>query len=149
MAGVIRSVIADRAYRAGKLAGSLWWGLLFPSVAGARLSLNRGVAPQNMKQITITADGACSPNPGKGGWAAILRYGEARKEISGSEENTTNNRMELRAIIEAFRLLREPCRVLLRTDSKTALAWIHPGSFAKPKLRAKNRISPSGPGRAT
>ncbi len=91
-----------------------------------------------MKHITITTDGACHPNPGNGGWAAVLRYGEAVKEISGGERNATNNRMEFRAIIEAFRLLREPCLVLLRSDSKTALAWARPDSFKKEAHRKKH-----------
>lgn len=73
--------------------------------------------PQLTKNVTITTDGGCVPNPGKGGWAAILRYGERTKEISGGEENTTNNRMEMIAVIEALQCLKEPCRVTLRTDS--------------------------------
>lgn len=70
-----------------------------------------------MKRVTITTDGACSPNPGNGGWAAILRCGSAVKEICGGEPDTTNNRMEMRAVIEALNALREPCEVELRTDS--------------------------------
>jgi ribonuclease HI len=70
-----------------------------------------------LKHITIYTDGACSGNPGPGGWAAILIHGSHRKEISGGEAHTTNNRMELRATIEALRALRESCRVDLHTDS--------------------------------
>jgi ribonuclease HI len=70
-----------------------------------------------LKHITIYTDGACSGNPGPGGWAAILIHGAHRKEISGGEEHTTNNRMELKAAIEALRALREPCQVDLHTDS--------------------------------
>jgi ribonuclease HI len=71
-----------------------------------------------MKQIKIFTDGACSGNPGPGGWGAILRYGENEKQISGGEPETTNNRMELTAVIEALNLLKEPCEVMLYSDSK-------------------------------
>ena len=71
-----------------------------------------------MKQVEIFTDGACSGNPGPGGWGAILRYGKAEKEISGGSANTTNNKMELTAVIEALKLLKEPCAVKLYSDSK-------------------------------
>ena len=71
-----------------------------------------------MKQVTIYTDGACSGNPGPGGWGAILEYGGRRKELSGGEAETTNNRMELLAAIEALSSLREPCEVRLYTDSQ-------------------------------
>lgn len=71
-----------------------------------------------MKTVYLFTDGACSGNPGPGGWGAILRFGEIEKELSGGERETTNNRMELTAVIEGLSALREPCRVLLRTDSK-------------------------------
>lgn len=70
------------------------------------------------KKVYIFCDGACSGNPGKGGWGAILRYGEREKELSGAERNTTNNRMELTAAIQALCALKEPCEVVLTTDSK-------------------------------
>jgi ribonuclease HI len=70
-----------------------------------------------MKEITIYTDGACSGNPGPGGWGAILMYGELTKEFSGAEKNTTNNRMELVAAIEALNKLKEPCKVMLYSDS--------------------------------
>ena len=70
-----------------------------------------------MKKITIYTDGACSGNPGPGGWGAILEYKGVRKEISGGEAETTNNRMELQAAIESLNALREPCKVALHTDS--------------------------------
>lgn len=70
-----------------------------------------------MKKVVIYTDGACSGNPGKGGWAAILRYGEHEKAISGFEEETTNNQMELRAAIEALKALKGPCEVELYSDS--------------------------------
>ena len=71
-----------------------------------------------MKQIEIFTDGACSGNPGPGGWGAILRYEGHEKELSGGEKETTNNRMELTAVIEALSALKEPCKVRLVTDSK-------------------------------
>ena len=71
-----------------------------------------------MKQVTVYTDGACSGNPGPGGWGAILRYQETEKEISGGDPSTTNNRMELTAVIEALRCLREPCEVELYSDSR-------------------------------
>ena len=71
-----------------------------------------------LKHVEIFTDGACSGNPGPGGWGAILRYKGTEKEISGSEANTTNNRMELLAVISALELLKEPCEVTLYSDSQ-------------------------------
>jgi ribonuclease HI len=71
-----------------------------------------------MKRVRIFTDGACEGNPGPGGWAAILEHGERRRELSGYEPATTNNRMELRAALEALRALAEPCEVDLFTDSQ-------------------------------
>lgn len=70
-----------------------------------------------MKKITIYTDGACSGNPGDGGYGAILMYGDYVKEISGGEINTTNNRMEMKAVIEALKMLKEPCEVEIYSDS--------------------------------
>jgi ribonuclease HI len=70
------------------------------------------------RQVTIYTDGACTGNPGPGGWGAILIYGDHEKEISGGTEDTTNNRMELQAALEALRALTEPCQVTLFTDSE-------------------------------
>lgn len=70
------------------------------------------------KSVELFTDGACSGNPGPGGWGAILRYKGAEKELSGGEESTTNNRMELTAAIEGLAALKEPCRVTLYSDSK-------------------------------
>ena len=70
-----------------------------------------------MKDVLIYTDGACSGNPGPGGWAAVLQYGPHERVVSGAEPETTNNRMELRAALEALRALHEPCRVALHTDS--------------------------------
>ena len=71
-----------------------------------------------MKQIEIYTDGSCKKNPGPGGWAAILCYKGKEKEICGGEPDTTNNRMELTAAISALKMLKEPCKVTLTTDSK-------------------------------
>lgn len=71
-----------------------------------------------MKHIDIYTDGACSGNPGPGGWGAILRYNGVEKELSGSQAETTNNRMELTAVISALGALKEPCEVSVYTDSK-------------------------------
>jgi Ribonuclease HI len=70
-----------------------------------------------MKEVTIYTDGACSGNPGPGGWGAILLYGNHRKELSGGEAMTTNNRMELLSAIRALQALKEPCKVHLHSDS--------------------------------
>lgn len=74
-----------------------------------------------MKKVTIYTDGACSGNPGPGGWAAVLQYKDSTREISGAEAQTTNNRMELTAAIRALALLKFPCSVELHTDS----AYMH------------------------
>ncbi len=71
-----------------------------------------------MKKVLIFTDGACSGNPGPGGWCAILRYGTREKVISGGEKQTTNNRMELTAVIEALSALKEPCEAVITTDSR-------------------------------
>ncbi len=80
-----------------------------------------------MKKIEIYTDGACSGNPGKGGWGAVLVYKDKEKEISGGEAQTTNNRMELTAVIEALSALKEPCEVTLTTDSKYVCDAINKG----------------------
>jgi len=70
-----------------------------------------------MTQVDIFTDGACSGNPGPGGWGALLRFGKTEKELSGGERTTTNNRMEMMAAIAALESLKRPCRVTLTTDS--------------------------------
>lgn len=77
-----------------------------------------------MKAVTIYTDGACSGNPGPGGWGALLQYGDAEKELHGAEAETTNNRMELMAAIMALESLKEPCEVTLYTDSKYVMQGI-------------------------
>jgi ribonuclease HI len=71
-----------------------------------------------MQRVDIYTDGACSGNPGPGGWGALLRFGETEKELSGSERDTTNNRMEMMAVIAALEALKKPCTVHIHTDSK-------------------------------
>lgn len=82
-----------------------------------------------MKSVSIWTDGACSGNPGPGGWGALLRYGDRERELSGGEELTTNNRMELIAAIEALNALKHACTVELHTDSQYVkggiTSWIH------------------------
>ena len=100
-----------------------------------------------MKKIKIYTDGACSGNPGPGGWAAVLLYGDKKKEISGGERDTTNNRMEMMAVISALETLKEPCEVDLYTDSQYIVnaieqgwvyAWKKKGWIKSNKEPAKN-----------
>ena len=82
-----------------------------------------------MKRVEIFTDGACKGNPGPGGWGAVIRFGPHEKEISGGEADTTNNRMEMTAAIRALNILKEPCHVILTTDSNYVkdgiTKWIH------------------------
>lgn len=83
-----------------------------------------------MKDVIIYTDGACSGNPGPGGWGAVLFYGPHKKEISGGTKETTNNRMEIQAVIEGLTLLKEACRVTVYSDSAYVVncfqkRWIH------------------------
>lgn len=80
-----------------------------------------------MKKVNIYTDGACRGNPGKGGWGAILEYKGIRREMSGGERETTNNRMELTAVIEALSALKEPCEVTLYSDSKYVIDGLSKG----------------------
>ncbi|MEG1568606.1 MAG: ribonuclease HI [Oscillospiraceae bacterium] len=80
-----------------------------------------------MKQITIYTDGACSGNPGPGGWGAVLDYKGTRREISGGDADTTNNRMEMMAFISALQLLKEPCEITLCSDSKYVIDGLSKG----------------------
>ena len=82
---------------------------------------------RNMKTVTIYTDGACSGNPGPGGWGAILMYGKFKKELSGGEAHTTNNRMELTGVITALEALKEPCTVELWSDSKYVIDALEKG----------------------
>jgi ribonuclease HI len=82
-----------------------------------------------MEKVEIFTDGACKGNPGPGGWGALLVAGQSKKELFGGELNTTNNRMELRAVIEALSALKRPCEITVHTDSqyvqKGISEWIH------------------------
>ena len=82
-----------------------------------------------MNKVEIFTDGACKGNPGPGGWGAILRYGTTEKEIYGASKNTTNNIMELTAVIESLKNLKKPCELIITTDSKYVkngiTDWIH------------------------
>ena len=93
-------------------------------------------------QVVIFTDGACSGNPGPGGFGAILKYGETVKEISGCNANTTNNRMELTAVIEAISLLKKPCKLRIITDSlyvvKGMTEWL-PGWAKKNWINSQKR----------
>ncbi len=97
-----------------------------------------------MPDVEIFTDGACSGNPGAGGWGAILRYGAAEKELCGGAADTTNNRMELTAVIEALRALKKPCRVKLYTDSRYVMdgvtQWLP--NWQKNGWRTANKKSP-------
>jgi len=78
-----------------------------------------------MQRVEIYTDGACSGNPGAGGWGALLRWKDVEKELSGAEEDTTNNRMEMTAVIEALQALKRPCNITLYTDSKYVMNGIN------------------------
>lgn len=100
-----------------------------------------------MKFVEMFTDGACSGNPGKGGWATILRYEGHEKELCGGEIETTNNRMELTAVIEGLKALKEPCRVRLYSDSQYVINsitkgwvynWQRNGWRKSDKTRAQN-----------
>lgn len=80
-----------------------------------------------MKTVEIYSDGACSGNPGPGGWGAILRYNGSEKELSGGQAQTTNNRMELTGVISALQALKEPCKVELYSDSKYVVDALEKG----------------------
>ena len=101
-----------------------------------------------MKKVTIYTDGACSGNPGPGGWGAVLIYNNIKKEISGGNKKTTNNIMEITAVIEALKLLKEPCDVSLYSDSAYVVNafeknwiedWIHNNWKTAAKDPVKNK----------
>lgn len=101
-----------------------------------------------MDKVIIYTDGACSGNPGPGGWGSILMMGENKKEISGGKKDTTNNVMELTAVIEALKLLKRPCKVDLYSDSAYVvnaflqnwiLGWIKNGWKNSSKEEVKNK----------
>ena len=100
-----------------------------------------------MKKVKIYTDGACKGNPGRGGWGAVLQYGNSEKEISGFQTETTNNIMELTAAVEALKLLKEPCEITLTTDStyvkngisKWIFSWKKNGWKTASKKSVKNK----------
>ena len=91
-----------------------------------------------MKKVTIVTDGGCSPNPGPGGWGAVLKYEDGRtQERSGGQLDTTNNQMELTAVLQALAYLEEPHEVLIKTDSQLVILYLtRPNSAKQPELRA-------------
>ena len=91
------------------------------------------------KTVYLYTDGACSGNPGPGGWGAVLQYGSARKELSGGEPSTTNNRMELTAAIRGLQALREPCHVVLTSDSRYLVDAVTKGWLASWQRRGWKR----------
>ena len=97
-----------------------------------------------MDKVEIFTDGACKGNPGPGGWGALLIAGVHKKELYGGEQNTTNNRMELRAVIEALTALKRPCEVIVHTDSqyvqKGISEWIHGWKARGWKTAAKEPV---------
>jgi ribonuclease HI len=99
-----------------------------------------------MEKVTIYTDGACAGNPGPGGWAAILISGSQEKEIAGFSERTTNNRMELTAVIEALKALKKPCEVTLHSDSAYLINCFQQGWLEQWKRngwkRGKNKNEP-------
>lgn len=96
-----------------------------------------------MKHVDIYTDGSCRGNPGVGGWGAILVYGAHAKELSGGEAQTTNNRMELTAVIEALSALKEPCEVTLTSDSKYVIEALEKGWAKGWKARGWKRADKS------
>ncbi len=101
-----------------------------------------------LKNVTVYTDGACSGNPGPGGWAALLMYGKKERVLTGYEPLTTNNRMELAAVVESLRVLKEACRVAVHTDSsyvanafneKWIEGWIRRGWKTADKKPVKNQ----------
>ena len=120
----IMAVLHGPAWSVRGSADQDFYDLLCAPARGLKL-IKRKRKP--MKQVTIYTDGACSGNPGPGGWGAILLYGAHKKELSGGAPDTTNNRMELTAVIEALSMLKEPCVVELWSDSKYVIDGLSKG----------------------
>ncbi len=93
-----------------------------------------------MKSVTIYTDGACEPNPGTGGWGALMIYGGKRKGLHGGERNSTNNRMEMTAAIKALEALREPCNVTLFSDSEILINGMTRSRQRRAKRAAKGKL---------
>ena len=96
--------------------------------------------PGERKRVTIYSDGACQPNPGRGGYAAVLMYGEHRREISGGFRRTTNNRMEMMGAIVALEALKAPCNVTLHTDSNNLRGYLVPAGLESARRMGEERL---------
>ena len=119
----------DRAYV--RILFDFYAGILYPwKWSGAcplQMEDHKDARIWKMKTVTLYTDGACSGNPGPGGWGAILMFGPHKKELSGGEGHTTNNRMELTGVISGLEALKEPCRVELYSDSKYVIDALEQG----------------------
>ena len=92
------------------------------------------------EKIIIYTDGACSGNPGVGGWGAILMYNKHEKKISGGNKDTTNNQMEIRAVIEALKIIKKPSEIIINTDSKYVMDGITKWIFGWKKMDGERQI---------
>lgn len=124
---LVYSIMLVRYPRRHLLAGEKTADLLLSFEDRLFAKIRKTWRRKKMKTVTIYTDGACSGNPGPGGWGAILIYGSHKRELSGGEADTTNNRMELTAVIQALSLLKEPCIVELWSDSKYVIDGLEKG----------------------
>ena len=124
---LVYSIMLVRYPRRYLLAGEKTADLLLSFEDRLFAKIRKTWRRKKMKTVTIYTDGACSGNPGPGGWGAILIYGTHKRELSGGEPDTTNNRMELTAVIQALSLLKEPCAVDLWSDSKYVIDGLEKG----------------------
>ena len=124
---LVYSIMLVRYPRRHLLAGEKTADLLLSFEDRLFAKIRKTWRRKKMKTVTIYTDGACSGNPGPGGWGAILIYGTHKRELSGGEADTTNNRMELTAVIQALSLLKEPCIVELWSDSKYVIDGLEKG----------------------
>lgn len=115
------------AYQAFDILCDIMYPWYWPNLLRRWRNYQIGKRNRHMKKVTLYADGACSGNPGPGGWGAVLLFGEHEKELSGGEANTTNNRMELTAVIRGLEALKEPCLVELYSDSKYVIDGLDKG----------------------
>ena len=124
---LVYSIMLVRYPRRYLLAGEKTADLLLSFEDRLFAKIRKTWRRKKMKTVTIYTDGACSGNPGPGGWGAILIYGTHKRELSGGEADTTNNRMELTAVIQALSLLKEPCIVELWSDSTSVIDGLEKG----------------------
>ena len=128
---LVYSIMLVRYPRRYLLAGEKTADLLLSFEDRLFAKIRKTWRRKKMKTVTIYTDGACSGNPGPGGWGAILIYGTHKRELSGGEADTTNNRMELTAVIQALSLLKEPCIVSCGpTQNMSLTAWRRAGPVA-------------------